>query len=72
VFAPVFDATKSKFPDVQFERMNLDDPATQPFADKWGRSIPRVVFLDSSSNVLFNSNPPLNRGRFEKLVQQFH
>ena len=69
----MFDATRSKFSDVQFEKMDLDAQSSQSYASEWGvNSIPRVVMLDGSGKVLSNATPSADAASFERLVKQFH
>lgn len=71
-FAPVFGATKSKFSDIRFEELNVDDGATKELSAKYGVSgIPCVVFLDGSGNVLFKGGPQQSIEGFSAQIQQF-
>jgi len=67
----VFDATKSKFSDVAFEQVNLDE--NKELASKYAvSSIPRVVFLDGAGNVLYNGGPSSSVEGFTSQIQQYH
>jgi thioredoxin-related protein len=69
----VFDATKSKFSDVTFQSLDLDDPSNQSDVAKYGiKGIPHVVFLDASGNVLYNGGPARDLEGWAGQIQQYH
>ncbi len=52
-FAPVFEATKSKFRNITFQSVNFDEE--RDLANQYGiKGIPHVVMLDGSGGVLYN------------------
>lgn len=68
----MFDATKSKFRDVEFRQLDIDDASNADLVQRYGvRGIPRVVFLDASGNVLFNGSPSRSPEGFEQSIQRF-
>jgi len=65
----VFDATTAKFRDINFERVNLDE--NKDLAEKYSiKTIPRMVMLDASSNVIFNGSPPRSEETLAALIGQ--
>lgn len=51
-FAPVFERVSSRFPNVEFVKINADENAE--FLNKFSiRSIPTILVADSSGNVFF-------------------
>ena len=68
----MFGATKSKFSDIRFEELNVDDSSSKELSAKYGVSgIPCVVFLDGSGNVLFKGGPSRTIEGFSAQIQQF-
>lgn len=68
----MLDATKNKYRDIQFSQYDTDDGGTSALAQKYGvTGIPRLVFLDSSGNVLYNGGAPPDQAAFESLIHQF-
>lgn len=68
----MFGATKSKFRDINFQELNVDEESTKALSAKYGvRGIPCVVFLDSSGNVLYNGGPQRDEEGFAAQIQQF-
>ncbi|CAN5461724.1 hypothetical protein BH11CYA1_BH11CYA1_00730 [soil metagenome] len=68
----MFGATKSKFSDIRFEELNVDDSSTKELSAKYGVSgIPCVVFLDNSGNVLYKGGPSRDADGFAAQIQQF-
>jgi thioredoxin-related protein len=69
----VFGATKRKFSDITFQEIDLDDESTRSIGQKYAiGSIPRVVFLDASGNVLFNGGPQREEDSFAAQIGQYH
>ena len=69
----MFGATKRKFSDVTFQEINLDDESTKSVCEKYGvHSIPHVVFLDGSGNVLYNGGPNRDEDGFAAQISQYH
>lgn len=49
----MFDATKSKFRDIQFQQINIDEQ--KDLAAQYGvRGIPHVVMLDGGGKVVYD------------------
>ncbi len=72
-FAPVFDAVKknSKYKDVQFQSLDLDE--NEAVAERYNvESIPTVVILSGSGEVLYNDHPPMDKASFEEVINRFH
>jgi len=68
----VFDATKSKIRDVDFQQLNIDDASNSDLVRRYEvKGIPRVVFLDSSGNVLYNGSPARDEEGFAQSIQRF-
>jgi thioredoxin-like negative regulator of GroEL len=66
----VFDATKSKFRDVSFERVNLDE--RRDLGGQYGiHSIPTVVFLDNGGKALYVGSPARDEEAFYQSIQRF-
>jgi hypothetical protein len=58
--------------DISFERYNVDDESSQPLRAKYQfQSIPRIVLLDGSDNLLFNGSPERDVESFERQILQF-
>jgi len=69
----VFDATKPKFTDIDFQRLNVDEEQTKSIEAKYGVSgIPTAVFLDGSGKVLYNGGCPADNNSWENLIKQYH
>ncbi|MBI5171435.1 MAG: hypothetical protein HY986_01015 [Candidatus Melainabacteria bacterium] len=67
----MFDATKRQFTDISFEQINIDEPSGQELAGRYGvTGIPRLVFLDGSSQVLYNGGAPMDAESFHGLINQ--
>lgn len=72
-FAPIFEATKSKYRDVSFEILDIDQESTKPIQAKYNfDTIPRLVFLDGSGNVLYNGGAAASQADFEIMINRFH
>jgi len=70
-FAPVYEAVKPKFNDIQFEDVDYD--SNQDLKAQYNvTSVPRLVFLDSAGKVLFNGNTPRTPEGFTHLIQKYH
>ncbi|MBS1992636.1 MAG: hypothetical protein JSS83_19090 [Cyanobacteria bacterium SZAS LIN-3] len=69
----MFGATKSKFPDVTFEQIDVSEHGSHAEEkQKYGvQGIPCVVFLDQSGNVLFSGIPYGNEEGFASQIQQY-
>jgi len=67
----VFEATKSKYRDVNFQVVDVDqDKATSA---KYGVSgIPHLVFLDASENVLYSGGAFGDEDSFAQAINRFH
>jgi thioredoxin-related protein len=70
----VFDATKSKFSDVTFEKVDISEHGSHTEEkQKYGVSgIPCVVFLDASGNTLYSGGPARDVEGFTGQIQQYH
>jgi len=70
----VFGATKSKFPDVTFEQIDISEHGSHmDEKQKYGvSSIPAVVFLDQSGAILYSGHPYSNEDGFASQIQQYH
>ena len=69
----MFDASQSKFHDVAFERLNVDDPQTGQLAANYGvKGIPTVVFLDSGGKALFVGHPTMSMDGWEQMIRQYY
>jgi len=69
----VFDAVKkdSKYKDVQFQSLDLDQ--NEAVAERYNvESIPTVVILSGSGEVLYNDHPPMDKAGFEEVINRFH
>jgi thioredoxin-like negative regulator of GroEL len=65
----VFDAITTKFRDVTFEKVNLDE--NKDLASKYSvQSIPRMIMLDASGNAIYNASPPRSEESLAELIQQ--
>lgn len=66
----MFEATKRKFNDVNFQVIDVDQDKTT--GAKYGVSgIPHLVFLDSSDNVLYNGGAFHDEESFVQAIQRF-
>jgi thiol-disulfide isomerase/thioredoxin len=71
-FAPIFDATKPKYPDIQFESLNIDQPSVKPLQAKYhAEMIPTVVLLDGNDKVLWNGGAVTSQSEFVRLIETF-
>ncbi|HEY9775865.1 MAG TPA: thioredoxin family protein [Planktothrix sp.] len=71
-FAPVFDATANKHPEIEFERLQLDDPANAEIVRKFDvTTIPRVVMLDDKGEPLYNGSPLGTESGFEMQLDRY-
>lgn len=71
-FAPVYDAAKPKFRDIQFQELDLDDPVNSELKSRYKiSSIPRLVMLDDRGNVLYNASPPREQADLEATINQY-
>lgn len=65
----MFDATTSKFRDITFEKLDLDTSKDQ--ASKYNvESIPRMIMLDASGNVIYNASPPRSEEALAAVINQ--
>ncbi|MCW5824417.1 MAG: hypothetical protein KIT34_16560 [Cyanobacteria bacterium TGS_CYA1] len=68
----MFDATKNsgKFRDITFQQVDLDshDPMVEQYSI---RSIPRLVILSGSNEVLYNGRVSMEQSGFEELINQY-
>ena len=66
-FSPVFDATKSKFRNIRFDKYDIDEPSVQSLKKRYNiNSVPRIVLLDKGENVIYNGGA--SPSQFEKLL----
>lgn len=66
----MFEATKRKFSDVNFQVVDVDqDKATGAKYNVSG--IPHLVFLDSSENVLYSGGAFGDEESFAQAIQRF-
>jgi hypothetical protein len=71
-FAPVFDATQQKYPEIEFERVKLDEPENAELVRKYNVfGIPRVVMVDDKGDALFNGSPQMTQSGFESQLNQY-
>lgn len=69
-FAPTFEAVTAKLRGIKVERVNLDE--NQELAGKYSvQSIPRMVMLDGSNNVLYNDSPPRDEESLTELINKY-
>lgn len=67
----MFDATKRQYTDISFEQINIDEPSGQELAVRYGvTGIPRLVFLGSSNEVLYNGGAPMDPESFRGLINE--
>lgn len=53
---PIFDQMKSKFPDINFQKLDAEEPGNAGLVAQYGvNSYPRLVYLDNSGKVLQNN-----------------
>jgi hypothetical protein len=70
----VLDATKSKFNEISFQRVNIEDPKHYDLDEKYGsrRSIPRLVLLDAGGKLLYNGPPPAaDKGALTEFINRY-
>lgn len=69
--APVVNRLKQKYQGkVEIKRLNTDDPATRPWAEKYEvRAIPTFVFLNKSGKVLEKAVGALSEEELEQKIQ---
>ena len=66
----MFEATKSKFRDVSFEVVDVDQDKTT--GAKYGVSgIPHLVFLDGGGNVLYNGGAFHDEDSFASAIGKY-
>ena len=67
----MFDATKDRMRDVNFERVNLDE--RRDLGSQYGiHSIPTVVFLDNGGKAVYVGSPARDEEGFRQQIQQAH
>jgi len=72
VFAPVYEATKPKYRDINFQELDLDDPSNAGLKQQYSvNSVPRLIFLDSNNKVLYNGGADSSPGAFDELIAQY-
>lgn len=65
----MFDATLSKFRDIDFQKIDLD--TNKDLASKYNvASIPRLVMLDGNGNAIYNASPPRSEDALAALINQ--
>jgi len=70
-FAPIYEETSKKFSDVRFETIDIDQDKVT--ADKYQiQTIPHLVFLDSSGNILYNGGAFNDEESFSDAIKKFH
>lgn len=66
----MFDATKRKFSDVQFQVVDVDQD--KDLSSRYDvKGIPRLVFLDASGNVLYNGGAFHDEDSFAEAINRF-
>lgn len=70
----MFDATVSKFRDVEFKKVDCTrSEENTDLKDKYGvNSFPRLVFVDGGGTVLYNGGAPAEASGLEQLIGQYH
>ncbi|MBX9952548.1 MAG: hypothetical protein K2Y39_25470 [Candidatus Obscuribacterales bacterium] len=66
----MFDATKRKFSDVQFQVVDVDQD--KDLSNKYDvKGIPKLVFLDASGNILYNGGAFRDEESFAEAINRF-
>lgn len=69
----MFDAAKTKFRDVRFEVVNVDDQSKKYLSQKYNvKGIPKLVLLGERDKVLYNGGAPGDLSGLEGLIKRFH
>ncbi len=56
-FEPTWEATKSRYRDIDFQRLDAEDPSNKSLVSEYHiHAYPTLVYLDSSGHVLHNAS----------------
>jgi thioredoxin len=70
-FAPIFDVVAKSFPDVEFIKVNAD--LEHEFLNKYSiRSIPTLLIIDDSGEVLFQHAGILTEANLDTVVSTYY
>ena len=69
----MFDATKSKYPSISFQKLDIDDPGSSGLRQKYHQSaVPFIVMLDGSDKVLYaEAGAPGDQASFEGMINNY-
>jgi thioredoxin-related protein len=68
----VFGAVSQQFRDIDFRKINIDDPANSDLVQRHqARSIPRIVFTDGGGKELVNHNPSMSPDALIREINQY-
>lgn len=70
-FEPTWDATRSRFPGIDFQRVDAEDPANAALVSQYNvRGYPTFVYLDGSGNVLSShAGAPAGENGFARRIE---
>ncbi len=72
-FAPVFAQTKSKYPGLDMQSLDVADSGNASLVEQFQvKNYPTIVFLSTSGSVLFKrAGAPDNVAQFSRLIDQY-
>lgn len=69
-FAPIFEAASEKYPNVEFQSVDVDQ-YPELAAEYEVESIPMVVLLDENNEVLTTNVGFMDASEFESMIEQY-
>lgn len=72
-FAPIFAQTKSKFPDIEMQALDVADSSNAALVEEYSvKNYPTLVFLSNTGNVLFKrAGAPASVAQFSQLIDMY-
>ncbi|RTL37613.1 MAG: hypothetical protein EKK48_23285 [Candidatus Melainabacteria bacterium] len=72
-FAPIFEQTKSKFPDIDMQALDVADAGNAALVEQYSvKNYPTLVFISNTGNLLLKrAGAPVSVAQFSQLIDMY-